>query len=308
MLRVTVEEPESTKSMIGRKQLISRTRLIFVGALVALFTFAFVVAGCGDDDETTSAGGDTSTEASGADLSTITEGTLLIGTDAPYPPFEIGTPDDPDFTGFEPDLGNAIGEKLGLEVKYQDTSFDTIFRDVAANQFDIVLAASTITPGRQKTVNFSDPYYEAQQALLVQEGSDITSVEDLAGEIVGAQDGTTGEAYANDETDASEVRGYPEGPDAVAAVATGQVAAAIIDQPVAADAVEKQGGVVVATEIPTNELYGIAISKENPELLEAVNEALTELKEDGTIQGLYEEYLAADAPDSVLSGTTENPS
>ena len=218
-----------------------------------------------------------------------------------------GRPTTPTSAGFDIDLGRAIGEKLGLEVEFQDTSFDTIFRDVAANQFDIVIAASTITPGRQKTVNFSDPYYEAQQALLVTEGSDITSVEDLSGLIVGAQDGTTGEVYANDETDAAEVRGFPEGPDAVAAVITGQVDAAIIDQPVAADAVEKQGGVEVATEIPTNELYGIALSKENTELLDAVNGALTELKEDGTIQGLYEEYLRADAPDSVLNGTTENP-
>ncbi len=285
----------------------SRTRLTFVAALVALFALAFVVAGCGDDDETTStAGGDTSTTA-GGDFSTIDEGTLLIGTDAPYPPFEIGTPDDADFSGYDIDLGDAIGEKLGLEVEWQDTSFDTIFRDVAANQFDMVIAASTITPGRQQTVNFSDPYYEAQQALVVPTGSDITSVEDLAGTIVAAQDGTTGEAYGNDETDASEVRGFPEGPDAIAAVITGQVDAAIIDQPVAADAVEKEEGIEVAAEIPTNELYGIALSKENPELLDAVNTALTELKEDGTIQGLYEQYLNTDAPDSVLNGTTENP-
>jgi polar amino acid transport system substrate-binding protein len=286
----------------------SRIRLTLVAALVALFALAVVAAGCGSDDESTSTEAASSTDSGAtADVSTITDGTLLIGTDAPYPPFEIGTPDDSDFSGFDIDLANDIADNLGLTAEFQDTSFDTIFRDVAANQFDIVVAASTITPGRQKTVNFSDPYYEAQQALLVPEGSDITSVDDLAGKIVGAQDGTTGEAYANDETDASEVRGYPEGPDAVAAVTTGQVDAAIIDQPVAADAVEKQGGVEVATEIPTNELYGIAISKENPELLDAVNQALAEFKQDGTIQGLYEQYLKTDAPDSVLNGTTQNP-
>ncbi len=88
---------------------------------------------------------------------------------------------------------------------------------------------------------------------------------------------------------------------------TGQVDAAIIDQPVAADAVEKQGGVEVATEIPTNELYGIALSKENPELLDAVNGALAELKEDGTIQGLYEEYLAPTLRTRCSMGRRENP-
>jgi polar amino acid transport system substrate-binding protein len=291
----------------------SRIRLSFVAALLALFALGTVVAGCGSDDDSTSTSaesstgsGDTGTTATG-DFSTITDGELLIATDAPYPPFEIGTPDDADFSGFDVDLANDIAERLGLTPKFQDTSFDTIFRDVAAGQFDIVVAASTITPGRQKTVNFSDPYYEAQQALLVPEGSDIQSVDDLAGKIVGAQDGTTGETYGNDETDAAEVRGFPEGPDAVAAVTTGQVDAAIIDQPVAADAVEKQGGVEIAEEIPTNELYGIALSKDNPELLDAVNAVLAEMKTDGTIQGLYEKYLNADAPDSVINGTTDNP-
>jgi ABC-type amino acid transport substrate-binding protein len=278
--------------------------LVLIAALALVATMAFAV-GCGDDDDS----GDTSTtESSGtADVSTITEGTLLIGTDAPYPPFEIGTPDDADFGGYDIDLGNAIAENLGLTPEFVDTSFDTIFRDVAANQFDVVIAASTITPGRQKTVNFSDPYYEAQQALVVPEGSDITSPEDLSGLIVAAQDATTGETYANDETDAGEVRGFPEGPDAINAVITGQADAAIIDQPVAADAVEKQGGIEIAAEIPTNELYGIALSKENPELLEAVNGALATLKEDGTVADLYEEYFSTEPPEAVLNGTTTNP-
>ena len=88
---------------------------------------------------------------------------------------------------------------------------------------------------------------------------------------------------------------------------TGQVDAAIIDQPVAVDAVEKQGGIEIAAEIPTNELYGIAVSKENPELLDAVNGALSDLKDDGTITELYQQYFKTDPPDSVLNGTTQNP-
>jgi polar amino acid transport system substrate-binding protein len=200
---------------------------------------------------------------------------------------------------------NGIAENLGVEPEYQDTSFDTIFRDTAQGQFDIAAAASTITPERQQQVNFSDPYYEAQQALLVPEGSDIASVADLGGATVGAQDATTGEAYANDETDAAEVRGFPEGPDAVAAVTTGQVDAAIIDQPVAVDAVEKQGGVEIVEEIPTNELYGFAMSKNNTALLDAVNGALQDMKDDGTLADLYEQYFQIEPPASVLEGTTE---
>ena len=96
------------------------------------------------------------------------------------------------------------------------------------------------------------------------EGSDIATPEDLARHDRRRPGRTTGETYANDETDAAEVRGFPEGPDAIAAVTTGQVDAAIIDQPVAVDAVEKQQGVEIATTIPTNELYGFAISQGQP--------------------------------------------
>jgi polar amino acid transport system substrate-binding protein len=270
--------------------------------MLALLASGVVAAGCGSDNSSSS-----TTSASSGDVSTLTDGTLLIATDAPYPPFEIGTPADSDFGGFDIDVANAVAEKLGLTPEFQDTSFDTIFRDVAAGQFDIVVAASTITPGRQQTVNFSDPYYEAQQALVVPTGSDITSVDDLAGKIVGAQDGTTGEVYANDETDAGEVRGFPEGPDAINALVTGQVDATIIDQPVAVDATDKTDGIEIAAEIPTNELYGMALSKENTALLDAVNKALVEMKGDGTITDLYQKYFQTDPPDSVLDGTTENP-
>lgn len=135
--------------------------------------------------------------------------------------------------------------------------------------------------------------------------SAIASVDDLGGLIVGAQDGTTGETYANEETDASEVRGFPEGPDAIAALRTGQVDAVIIDQPVAADAVDKQGGFEIVEEITTDELYGYAISEDNPGLRSEVNTALQELKDDGTLTELYQQYFSTDPPDTVLNGTNE---
>lgn len=131
----------------------------------------------------------------------------------------------------------------------------------------------------------------------------ITSTDDLAGKIVGAQDGTTGEAYANDETDAAEVRGFPEGPDAIAALRTGQVDAVIIDQPVAVDAIDKGEAVEIAEEITTDELYGFAMAPDNMGLHEAVNGALTELKEDGTIAELYDKYFSTEPPASVIEAT-----
>ena len=281
-----------------------RSRLLILVAALTLGLTAIAVVGCGDDDDddegTTS---EETTEASTEDLGLIQDGTLTVGTDTPFPPFEIGQP--PNISGYDIEVMNAVAENLGLEPEYTDTGFGTIFRDTANGQFDTAAAASTITKGRENAVDFTAPYYEAQQALLVPEDSDIASVDDLAGATVGAQDGTTGETYANDETDAAEVRGFPEGPNAISALVTGQVDAVIIDQPVAVDAIEKQGGFEIAEEIPTNELYGFAVAPDNDALREAMDEALGTIKEDGTLDALYEEYFQAAPPEAVLSN--ENP-
>ena len=268
---------------------------------MALLASGFVVAGCGDDDDE---GGDgETTEASTEDLGLITEGTLFIGLDTPYPPFAEGQP--PNASGYDVEVLNAIGENIGLEVEFQDTGFQTIFRDVAAGQFDTAGAASTITAGREKVVDFTDPYYLSSSALLVAEGSDIASVDDLSGAIVGTQDGTVQEEFANDETDAAEVRGFPEGTNAVTALLTGQVDAALIDQAVAADLVEKQGGMEIVEEIPGEDLFGFAVAPDNDALREAMNEALATIKEDGTMAELYETYFAGEPPPEVLEGTNE---
>ena len=275
------------------------TRLwLAIATIAALFATA-LVAGCGDDDDE----GDATEETTAtADFETIEEGVLTVGTDAPYPPFLLGKPDDPDFSGYEIEIFNAIAEDLGYEVSYSNTNFAAVFRDVANGLFDTAVVSSTITKDREKVVDFTDPHYEAQQALLVPEDSDIASVDDLGGTIVATQDGTTGEAYANDETDADEVRGLPQGPDAITALTTGQADAVIIDQPVAIDAVEKQGGVEIVEEIQTDELYGFAVAPDNDGLREAINESLAKLKEDGTLEELYDKYFATAPPPSVASG------
>ena len=275
-------------------------RLWLVIAMITGLFATGLAAGCGDDEGSSGS----SDSGSSGSVETLNEGELFVGTDAPFPPFEIGTPEDPEFTGYDIEIMNAIGEELGLEVTYQNTGSNAIFRDTANGLFDTAAAASTITKERENVVDFTDPYYEAQQALLVTTDSDIASVDDLSDVIVGAQDGTTGETFANDETDASEVRGFEQGPDAVNALVTGQVDAVIIDQPVAADAVEKQGDVEIAEEIATDELYGFAVAPDNDGLREAMNEALATLKEDGTLEGLYDEYFSTAPPESI-SG--ENP-
>jgi polar amino acid transport system substrate-binding protein len=274
-----------------------RLRLTAVAAVLAIAAVG-VGAGCGGDDDDNGGGGN--------ELGLIKEGQLLVGTDTPFPPFEIGQP--PNISGYDIELVNAIAENMDLAVTYQDTSFDTIFRDTAQGKFDMAVAASTITAEREQTVDFSNPYYKANQSLMVTTGSDIRNVDDLGGATVGAQDATTGEDYANEETDAASVRGFPEGPDAINALRAGQVDAVIIDQPVAVDAVESLGGgdIEIAQEIVTSELYGLAFAQDNDALREAVNDALQTVREDGTVEDLYARYFpGVQVPNEALEGTNQ---
>ena len=281
------------------------TRLWLVIAMIAALFATALVAGCGDDDDDDATTEETTGEdTAAADFETIEEGVLSVGTDAPYPPFLTSTPDEADFSGYEVELFNAIAEDLGYDVKYTNTGFNTIFRDTANGLFDTAVASSTIDAEREQVVDFTDPHYSAENALLVAEDSDIASLDDLDGAIVGTQDGTTQEKFANNETGASEVRGFPGGPDAISALVTGQVEAVIIEQPVAADAVEKQGGVEIVEEIPTGELFGFAVAPDNDGLREAINASLATLKEDGTMDELYEKYFTIPPPEEVAAGST----
>lgn len=257
--------------------------LLLALAVVALAAFA---AGCGgsDDNGTTSGGG-------GGE-------TLTVGSDIPYPPFEQGKPGT--YTGFDIELMEAIGERIGRTPEFQDTSFETIFRDVAQGKFEAVISAATITPEREKAVAFSDPYYLSEQAILVTEGSDIKSLADLAGKTVGAQQGTTGLELAKSEADASEVRPYPEGPDAVNVLKSGAVDAVIIDAPVAQNAVEKAGGLEIAEKVPTEEKYGIALAKDNTELLDEINKGLREVIDDGTYTKIFEKWFRLEPPPGIV--------
>lgn len=267
--------------------------------LLMIGLLAFVATGCGDDEESTSSG-------DSGEPQLVEDGKLTVGVDTPYPPFEVGQVDDSDFAGYDVEVMNAIAEEMGLEVEYVDTGFGTIFRDTATGQFDTAAAASDIDEKREQVVDFTDPYYLSATALVVPEGSDIASVEDLSGAIVGVQDGTSQQEYAEEETEASDVRGFPEGPNAISAMLTGQVEAVLTDQATGVLAVEENEGIEIAEEIPTDVFFGFAVAPENDALREDMNEALATLKEDGTINDLYAEYFdGAEAPDEVLDGTNE---
>jgi polar amino acid transport system substrate-binding protein len=279
----------------------TKTRLWTVIFLVVGLAAAMVAAGCGSSDDSSSTSDSTSSSSSGGaiDLSGVNllqDGTLTVGSDIPFPPFEQG--DAPDYEGFDIDLINAVADKMGLSVSIQDKPFNLLLNG-GGGQIDLAIAATTITPERAKAVDFSDPYFNASQGLLVPDGSDIKTVDDLAGKIVGAQDGTTGETYATDNTDAAEVRPFPQIDDAYNALKGGQVDAVLNDLPSVQDAAKTLGGLTVVQDFPTEEQYGIYAQKGSP-IIPAVNEALQEVKDDGTLTDLYQKWFKTDPPAGLL--------
>lgn len=270
----------------------SRTRPLLLSLVLVLCAVPLLAAGCGGGDETTGGGGGGG-------------GTLTVGSDVPYPPFEEFGKSKSEFTGYDVELMEAIGEKIGREVQFQDTSFNTIFRDLAQGKFEAVASATTITPEREKTVDFTNPYYFSEQAIVVEEGSDIDSVEALKGITVGAQQGTTGQEFVEEKAEAGELRTFPQGPDAISALKAGTVEAVVIDIPVAENGVEASEGLEVSAAIPTEENYGFVVAQGNEELLEEMNEALEELKEDGAFSKIYKKWFHREPKGSLLTATHE---
>ena len=264
-------------------------------AILALAAAILVAAGCGDDD---GGGG-----GGGAGLNTITEGELRVGSDIPYAPFEFGRA--PDYEGFDVDIVNEIAKRLDLEARFVKTPFDPIFRNLAQGRFDMVASAATITPERQRTVSFSDPYFPADQSLMVKRGSDIKTADDLAGKTIGAQLGTTGADYAKNKTDAETVRTYDLIDDAFNALQSGQIEAVINDFPVSKYAEQSKKDLVVVQTIPTDESYGLAFNKESTELRDRVNKALQDMKDDDTYTDIYRKWFKSDPPDRIFEVSAE---
>ena len=257
-------------------------------ALVALAMASLVVfAACGEEEPTPAPPG-----SDAPAFTTLKEGVLTVGSDIPYPPFEFRKGGK--LIGLDMDLINEIASRLELETEINDTGFDTIFSQLAGGRYDVVVAASTITPEREKEVNFSDPYYNSQQSLTVNttERSDIKSVDDLKdGDVIAVQSGTTGKSWAEDNLpDGVEIRSFPEGPDGYTALEAGEVDGVINDEPTALAEVAGREGLELVQTIETGESYGIAVDPENEELLEALNAALAEIIEDGTYEEIYSRY------------------
>jgi polar amino acid transport system substrate-binding protein len=165
----------------------------------------------------------------------------------------------------------------------------------------MVASAATITPERQRTVDFSEPYFPANQSLMVKRGSDVKTVDDLAGKTVGAQLGTTGADYAKKKTKADTVRTYDLIDDAFKALQAGQVDAVINDFPVSKYAERSKKELAVVQTIETGEEYGLALAKKSTALRDSVNKALQEMKDDDTYTKIYKKWFQVDPPDSIFA-------
>ncbi|WP_299052090.1 basic amino acid ABC transporter substrate-binding protein [uncultured Nocardioides sp.] len=262
------------------------SRLRLPGAALAATVLVTGLAGCATE---------TTTTESGVEL--VSDGELTVCTHLPYKPFEFEQGGE--VVGFDIAMMDLVAETQDLETTIVNTGFEGIQSGQSLNNGDCDVAAAgmTITDERARVLDFSDPYFDATQALMVPADSDATSLEDLSGGVLAVQQGTTGEIYANENApDDVELRVFEDLGLLTTAVATGQVDAGINDNGVLYDFANTNDDVEVVAEFDTGEQYGFAVRKDgNPELLDAINTVISDSQEDGTYDEVYAEWFG-DAP------------
>lgn len=244
-------------------------------------------------DETPAVEAGSTAEAAAADFTTVEDGKLHMATNATFPPYE-SIADDGTFEGIDVDIAGKIAEKLGLELVVDDMEFGSIITSVQTGKEDIAMAGLTVTDERKQNVDFTDSYATGVQVVIVPEDSDIKSIDDLQGKLIGCQESTTGYAYCSDDYGEDMVTAFPSGTNAVQALLTGKIDAVVIDkQPAEAYVAQNEGLKILDTEYVT-ENYAIGVSKDNTALRDAVNNALKELIDDGTVQAILDQYIKAE--------------
>jgi polar amino acid transport system substrate-binding protein len=247
---------------------------------------ALVAAGCA-----TTRGGETTT--GGVDL--VQPGNLTVCTDAPYKPFEY--PDDSSatgYTGFDLDVVAAIAQSMGVQVVVVDQNYDGLQSGaaLAAGQCDMVASAMTITEEREANVDFSDPYYDSKQSLLARTGATFRTIADLGGKKIGVQQGTTGAEFAAEKLPpTAELVSFPSDGELYAALESANLDAVLQDLPVNLEHT-KGTPFTIVEEYDTGEVYGFAVREQGSEkLLQIVNAELTNLRDNGTYQEIYQKYF-----------------
>lgn len=259
-------------------------------ALVA--TGALVLGACGDDDGDEADTTDEGTEDGAAAPDLVSSGTLTVCSDTPYEPFEFE--EDGEQVGYDMDLLRAIGEANDLDLDVKDLPFDGILGSLAAGECDVVGSAVTINEERAEQVDFSDPYFDADQSLLVKAENEETyaTLDDLAGRNVGVQSGTTGAAYAEENApDGTTVQSFEDSDGLFGAIEAGQIDAILQDFPVNAYRATQDDSLVVTETIPTGEQYGFAVAKGNEGVLTMINDGLADLRDSGEFDEIFTRYF-----------------
>lgn len=217
---------------------------------------------------------------------------IQVATDATWPPFEYVDEQTKEIVGFDIDLMNAIAEKEGLDVEFVNVSWDPLLAGMAQCQYDAAISAMTITPERAEQFNFSEPYFAAGQIVVVAiNNTEITGKDTLVGKTVGAQLGTTG-AIEVEKMEGVTLKNYDDIGLAFQDLMNGQIDAVVADNPLALGYVGQNPDKLKAVgEVFTDEYYGIAVCKENTELLEKINSGLAKVKEEGLIDQLTEKWI-----------------
>lgn len=239
-------------------------------SMVLILSTAVMLAACGKKEEST---------------------TLTMATNAEFPPYEFYDGDK--IVGIDAEIAAAVADELGLELKVEDMAFDSIIAAVTSGKADIGLAGMTVTEDRKKNVDFSDTYATATQVIIVKDGSEVASPDDLEGKKIGVQLGTTGDIYAAD-IEGADVERFNKGFEAVQSLLQDKIDAVIIDQLPAKEFVAASDGLSILDEAFTEEEYAIAVKKGNTELLEKINKALANLKESGELDKIVAKYIKAD--------------
>ena len=274
------------------------TRRSFLAA-AGLTAAALALTACGGSSSSTAsstassaASSEATSSSAAAELTTVEAGKLTMATNATFPPYEMTT-DTGAFEGIDVDTAQAIAEKLGLELQIDDMEFDAALLSVQQGKADIVMAGVTVTDERKAVMDFSDSYATGIQSIIVPEGSDIATPDDLAGKKIGTQRGTTGYIYCSDDFGDENVVAYDSGLTAVQALNNGQVDAVVIDNAPAQEYVAANPGLVVLDTSYAEEDYAIGMAKGSA-LEDAINAALEELKADGTLQSIVDKYITAE--------------
>ena len=258
-------------------------KLLSIVLSAAMLSSVMMLASCG--------GADTAKDAD----TTAPGGELVMATNAQFPPYEYH--DGGQIVGIDAEIGAAIAEKLGKTLRIEDVEFDSVLAGVQSGKYDVGLAGITVTEDRLQSMDFSDSYATGVQSIIVPEGSEITSVDDLladgAAYVIGVQLSTTGDIYATDDFGDDRVQRFQAGADAVAALTTGKLDCVIIDNEPAKSFVAANEGLTILDTAYTEEEYAICMAK-GSELLPDINAAIAELKADGTVASIIEKYIPAE--------------